>query len=161
LLYCYLGILLYLCVANDTVGQRTKSLSIVIVLQSNLAEMKFDQNMPIPTIHITISSLSLTRRSCRNEQVKQRIPNILLTQNLPPSRTGVVPFYTRRALCLAYMYLGRYFVLRGHGSPEVSRSCHACVKLVHLFKRNTLGILVSHNQLLSFLEVSSYTLVSG
>lgn len=126
--------------------------------------MKFDQNMPIPTIHITISSLSLSGRSSQNAvetQVKQRIPNILLTQNLRPSRTGVVPLYILRAFCLAYVYLGRYFILCRHGSPEVSRSGHACVKLVHLFKRNTLGIFVSRNRVLSLLEVSSYTLVSG
>lgn len=59
------------------------------------------------------------------------------------------------------MYLGRYFILRCHGSHEVPRSGHACVKLVHLFKRNTLGIFVSRNQVLSLLEMSSYTLVSG
>ena len=86
---------------------------------------------------------------------------MLLTQNFPPSRTGVVPFYTRRAFCLAHLHLGLYFILRGQGSPEVSRGRHGCVKLVHLFKRNTLGILVSCNQVLSLLEVSSYTLVSG
>ena len=43
--YYYIAILLCICVANDTVGQRRKLLSIVIVLQLCLAEMKFDQHM--------------------------------------------------------------------------------------------------------------------